>query len=107
MQIWGTASTSNREILDHFQSKALRMIVDAPWYVLNTVIRRDLQIRTVKKNPPLQLSILCSPQSTSKWPNSEPRWATRQQAIAKTPAKWSAYQIPSVVVAFVIVMFKV
>jgi hypothetical protein len=29
--------------------KALRMIVDAPWYVPNTVIRRDLQIPTVKE----------------------------------------------------------
>jgi hypothetical protein len=45
---WGTASTSNIEILARFQSKALRMIVDAPWYVLNTVIRRDLQTPTVK-----------------------------------------------------------
>jgi hypothetical protein len=25
------------------------MIVDAPWYVPNTVIRRDLQIQTVKE----------------------------------------------------------
>jgi hypothetical protein len=31
------------------QSKALRMIVDAPWYVPNTVIRRDLQTPTVKE----------------------------------------------------------
>jgi hypothetical protein len=36
-------STSNTEILERFQSKALRMIVDAAWYVPNTVIRRDLQ----------------------------------------------------------------
>jgi hypothetical protein len=49
IQLWGTASTSNIEILDRFQSKALRMIVDAPWYVLNTIIRRDLQIPTVKE----------------------------------------------------------
>jgi hypothetical protein len=28
-----TASTSNIEILERFQSKALRMKVDAPWYV--------------------------------------------------------------------------
>jgi hypothetical protein len=34
--------------LERFQSKALRIIVDAPWYVPNTVIRRDLQIPTVK-----------------------------------------------------------
>jgi hypothetical protein len=42
-------STSNIEILESFQSKTLRMIVDAPWYVPNTVIRRDLQIPTVKE----------------------------------------------------------
>jgi hypothetical protein len=30
-----------------------------------------------------------------------------QQAIAKTHAKWSAYQIPSVIVVFVILVFKV
>jgi hypothetical protein len=31
----------------------------------------------------------------------------RQQAIAKTLAKWSAYQIPNVIVVFVILVFKV
>jgi hypothetical protein len=49
IQLWGTASTSNIEILERFQSKALRMIVDAPWYVTNTVTRKDLQIPTVKE----------------------------------------------------------
>jgi hypothetical protein len=44
-----TWSNSNTEILERFQSKALRMIVDAPWYVSNTVIRKDLQIPTVKE----------------------------------------------------------
>jgi hypothetical protein len=48
IQLWGTASTSNIDILEHFQSKALCMITDAPWYVPNTVIRKDLQIPTVK-----------------------------------------------------------
>jgi hypothetical protein len=46
----GTASTSNTEILERFQSKALRIIVDAPWYVPNTVIRWDLHIPTVKED---------------------------------------------------------
>jgi hypothetical protein len=49
IQLWGTASTSNIEILERFQSKALRMIVDAPWYVPNTLIRRDLQTPSVKE----------------------------------------------------------
>jgi hypothetical protein len=48
IQLWGMASTSNIEILERFQSKALRMIVNTPWYVTNTVIRRDLQIPTIK-----------------------------------------------------------
>jgi hypothetical protein len=42
IQLWCTASTSKIQIIEHFQSKALRMIVDTPWYVPNTVIRRDL-----------------------------------------------------------------
>jgi hypothetical protein len=49
IQLWGTASTSNIEILEGFQSKTLRMIVDTPWYVQNTVIRRDFQILSVKE----------------------------------------------------------
>jgi hypothetical protein len=48
-QLLGTASTSNTEILERCQPKALRMIADASWYVPNTVIRRDLQIPTVKE----------------------------------------------------------
>jgi hypothetical protein len=44
IQLWGTASTFNIEILERFQSKALRIIVDAP-YVPNNHIRRDLQIK--------------------------------------------------------------
>jgi hypothetical protein len=49
LQLWGTASTSNVEILERFQSKALRMITDAPWYVPNAVLRRDLHIPSVKE----------------------------------------------------------
>jgi hypothetical protein len=47
IQLWGTAPTSNIEILERFQSKVLRMIVDAPWYAPNSLIRRDLCCPTV------------------------------------------------------------
>jgi hypothetical protein len=43
------ASTSNIDILEHLQSKALSMTADAAWYVTNMVIQRDLQILTVKE----------------------------------------------------------
>jgi hypothetical protein len=49
IQLWGTTSNSNINILEHFQSKVLGLIVDAPWYVSNSVIRKDLQIPTVKE----------------------------------------------------------
>jgi hypothetical protein len=35
--------------LERFLSKVLRLIVDAPWYVSNSVIRNDLQVPTVKE----------------------------------------------------------
>jgi hypothetical protein len=68
------------------------MTVDALWYVPNTVIWRDLQTLTAKEE---MLSIHWSEERTPK------------QAIAKTPTKWSAYQIPSAIVVFVILVFKV
>jgi hypothetical protein len=36
-------------ILERFQAKVLRMIVNAPWYVPNALIGRDLHISTVKE----------------------------------------------------------
>jgi hypothetical protein len=45
----GTASTSIIEILKRFQSKVLHTTVDALWYAMNMVIRRDLQTPTVKE----------------------------------------------------------
>jgi hypothetical protein len=49
IQLWGKTSNSNIDILERFQSKVLRLIVDAPWYVSNSAIRNDLQIPTVKE----------------------------------------------------------
>jgi hypothetical protein len=47
IQLWGTASNSNIEILQHFQSKILRPILNAPWYINNHRIHDDLQMNTV------------------------------------------------------------
>jgi hypothetical protein len=43
IQLWGAASTSHIEILERLQSKALRLITEAPWYVPN------LQVPSVKE----------------------------------------------------------
>jgi hypothetical protein len=80
------------------------MIVDAPWYVPNTVIRRDLRIPTVKGEIPRyssQYSARLSAHPVDLTVN------LMELPDNKTPAKWSAYQIPSAIVVFVILVFKV
>lgn len=49
IQLWGSASHSNIEILQRFQNKVLRILVDAPRYVPNDLIRQDLMIPTVQE----------------------------------------------------------
>jgi hypothetical protein len=58
IQLWDTASTSIIEISERFESNTLRIIVDASWYVPNTVIRRDLQIQLKKKSAATALNTM-------------------------------------------------
>jgi hypothetical protein len=48
IQLWGTASTSNIEILKMFQAKALRIVTDTPWYIPNAMLQRDQCVSAVK-----------------------------------------------------------
>jgi hypothetical protein len=81
------------------------MTVDAPW----CVVRAEYEYRKGSSNTnnsirnlSRKLSIQRSPQRTPKGPSSEPHVTIRQQAIAKTPAKRSVYQIVSVIVLIVV-----
>jgi hypothetical protein len=47
--LWGTVSKSNIEILQRFQNKVLRAIVNAPWYVPNRLLRAELGTSTVRE----------------------------------------------------------
>jgi hypothetical protein len=49
IQLWGSASISNIEILELFQGKALCMITKAPWYVQNMVLRKTFKSHQLKK----------------------------------------------------------
>ena len=49
IQLWGTASNSNIDVLERFQSKLLRIISNAPQYVPSAMLRRDLQVLSVKQ----------------------------------------------------------
>ena len=48
IQLWGTASYSNIEILQRFQSKVLRSITKAPFYVTNKNLHKDLKNPFIK-----------------------------------------------------------
>jgi hypothetical protein len=49
IQLWGTTSNSNNEILERFHSKVLLLIVNVPWYVPKSVILKALRIPSVKE----------------------------------------------------------
>ncbi|PNF30905.1 hypothetical protein B7P43_G03641 [Cryptotermes secundus] len=44
IELWGCARPSNTKILQTFQSKTLRRITGAPWYVTNRTTHNDLNI---------------------------------------------------------------
>jgi len=48
VQLWGTASNSNIEIIQRFQNKYLRIIDNAPWYVTNDTLHHDLNVPYVR-----------------------------------------------------------
>lgn len=48
-ELWGNASKSNIKIKQRAQSKILRTITVAPWYLRNESIHRDLHIRLVNE----------------------------------------------------------
>lgn len=49
-ELWGTAANSNLEIIQRFQSKILRMVANAPWYITNSQLHHDLEVSTVKQD---------------------------------------------------------
>ena len=49
LQLWGCASQSNINLIQRFQNKVLRCIVDAPWYIRSDDLHRDLNVDTVAK----------------------------------------------------------
>jgi hypothetical protein len=47
IQLWGWASESNIQVIQRYQNKILKCIVNVPWYVRNGDLQRDLGIETV------------------------------------------------------------
>ena len=49
VSLWGCASKSSQAILQKAQSKILRMITNALWYVSNLTLHEDLKIPYVRE----------------------------------------------------------
>jgi len=47
IQLWGCTKQSNIDIIQRFQNKALRNIVNAPWYIRNKDLHRELEVDAV------------------------------------------------------------
>ena len=47
IQLWGCTGQSNRNIIQRFQNRVLRGIGDAPWYIRNDNVHKDLDVETV------------------------------------------------------------
>jgi uncharacterized protein YeeX (DUF496 family) len=47
IQLWGCASDSNIEVIQRYQNKVLKCIVNTPWYFRDGYLHRDLGIETV------------------------------------------------------------
>jgi hypothetical protein len=108
IQLWSTASTSNIEILERFQSKTLRILVDAP------VVRAQPSHPSGPSNAfrqrinmPLKSPLLHPPHHPSQRPSSSPPGTTRHQVITTTYAQRSAWQIRLLIVVVIILVSKV
>lgn len=47
IQLWGCTSQNNINIIQRFQNKALRCIMNVPWYIRNSDLQRDIGIEPV------------------------------------------------------------
>lgn len=48
IQLWGCTKKTNIQVIQTFQNKVLRCIVNAPWYIRNDNLHRDLNMEQVK-----------------------------------------------------------
>lgn len=49
LQLWGCTRHTNINTIQKLQNKILRDIINAPWYIRNKDIHRDLRMKTVQE----------------------------------------------------------
>jgi hypothetical protein len=75
IELWGCSKPSNTKVLPTFQSKMLRSITKAPWFVSNQTLRADLEYRLSMRS------------STNKPSNTEiASWTTTTISYTNSPS---------------------
>lgn len=69
IQLWGCASKKQINKIQNTQNNILRNIVDAPWYIRNDDLHRDLGLKTVKDT--IRLHAKCHIEKLQKHRNPE------------------------------------
>lgn len=49
LELWGTTSNSNIEILQRYQNNIIKLITQAPWFTKNTEVHEYLQMPTIRE----------------------------------------------------------
>ena len=58
IELWGCAKPTNIKILQNYQSKILRIMTNAPWYVSNQTLHEDLKIPSNSKENSYKINII-------------------------------------------------
>jgi hypothetical protein len=85
IELWACASKSSIAIMQRSQSKILRMIINAPWYVTNQTLHEDLNVpyitevnqeRSIKHHDKIKIH-----SNTTLWPLLEQQHRRRLKKI--------------------------
>lgn len=85
--VWGISAKSNMSNIQIIQNKILRIICDAPWFISNRSIRRDLQIPTITNFVRDEVKTTIS--------QAKEHWNTKLQDAFKPPPPATGSKRPS------------
>jgi hypothetical protein len=66
IELWGCSRPSNTKILQSYQSKTLRLITGAPWYITNRTLHEDLQVPLISEETKHRAQKHCQRLSTHR-----------------------------------------
>lgn len=101
IQLWGCAKQRNIQIIQIFQNKILREIVNAPWYVRNRDLHRDLlipavteEIKSYAQKHKVRLEHHVNPEASQLLYSTGPRRLQRKKPLELAINDPGTYTVP-------------